>query len=377
MTDERLTSALEGIKLDEREERYLEWLSRMDSETAEVFAGLFEKIKNTAHSKEERQKEDIVMKERTKGLIAGVLVSTTLFGITGTALAATGAITLDVIPVKVKVNNEVFQPKDVNGNDVMVFAYNGTTYAPLRALAEAYGLEVGWDQASGTATVVDPEKVVDAPIASTGSASAEDLERWTAKKVAAPKQVALTLIKADGKRYAYADDQNLDSSYFYLTYDQGNPLVFASDILVWDEVLQFERDDSGNWVPVTGFLSKDLKAFLRQAFMTSYTIKGSENPYIDGILVPDYPNADLSGIIQFGVEEKQYISATKTHTPMWIQYGDNTVYNAPSQDGFYLQDGIRYYGGLVCCNDVLAKLGINKSFSVSEYQDLLCIEWEE
>lgn len=48
MTDERLTSALEGINLDEREVRYLEWLSRMDSETVEVFAGLFEKIKNSA-----------------------------------------------------------------------------------------------------------------------------------------------------------------------------------------------------------------------------------------------------------------------------------------------------------------------------------------
>ena len=44
--DERLTSALEGIELDEVEERYLAWLSRMDSETVEVFAGLFEKIKN-------------------------------------------------------------------------------------------------------------------------------------------------------------------------------------------------------------------------------------------------------------------------------------------------------------------------------------------
>ena len=44
--DERLVSALEGIELDELEERYLAWLSRMDSETVEVFAGLFEKIKN-------------------------------------------------------------------------------------------------------------------------------------------------------------------------------------------------------------------------------------------------------------------------------------------------------------------------------------------
>jgi hypothetical protein len=43
--DERLESALDGITLTEREERYLEWLSRMDSETVEVFAGLFEKIR--------------------------------------------------------------------------------------------------------------------------------------------------------------------------------------------------------------------------------------------------------------------------------------------------------------------------------------------
>ena len=43
--DERLKDALEGIELTEREERYLEWLSRMDAETVEVFAELFEKIK--------------------------------------------------------------------------------------------------------------------------------------------------------------------------------------------------------------------------------------------------------------------------------------------------------------------------------------------
>ncbi len=43
--DEQLRFALEGIELTEREERYLEWLSRMDGETVEIFAGLFEKIK--------------------------------------------------------------------------------------------------------------------------------------------------------------------------------------------------------------------------------------------------------------------------------------------------------------------------------------------
>jgi hypothetical protein len=45
MIDPKLVDALEGIELTEREERYLEWLTRMDGETVEVFAELFEKIK--------------------------------------------------------------------------------------------------------------------------------------------------------------------------------------------------------------------------------------------------------------------------------------------------------------------------------------------
>ena len=43
--DEQLKKVLDGIELTEREVRYLEWLSRMDGETVEVFAELFEKIK--------------------------------------------------------------------------------------------------------------------------------------------------------------------------------------------------------------------------------------------------------------------------------------------------------------------------------------------
>lgn len=45
MIDPKVESALEGIELTEREERYLEWLLRMDGETVEVFVGLFEKCR--------------------------------------------------------------------------------------------------------------------------------------------------------------------------------------------------------------------------------------------------------------------------------------------------------------------------------------------
>ena len=94
--------------------------------------------------------------EKTKGFILGILSSVMVLSLVVGACATSG-MTLSVDPtIKIMVNGSEFHPKDVNGNDVMVFAYNGTTYAPLRALAEAYGLEVGYDAAQNMATVNQP-----------------------------------------------------------------------------------------------------------------------------------------------------------------------------------------------------------------------------
>ncbi len=77
------------------------------------------------------------MKKWFLSFAAGALAALLIGSSTITALAASGAITIEVSPISVLVDGEVFQPKDAKGNDVMVFTYNGTTYAPLRALAEA------------------------------------------------------------------------------------------------------------------------------------------------------------------------------------------------------------------------------------------------
>ena len=74
-------------------------------------------------------------------------------GTKGTAQALTKRTSLSVSPINIEVNGTVFQPKDVNGNTVSLFVYSGTTYAPLRALAEAYGLTVGYDSEKKLATV--------------------------------------------------------------------------------------------------------------------------------------------------------------------------------------------------------------------------------
>lgn len=93
------------------------------------------------------------MKKKVLSFLSGALTMLLLISLPVTALAASGVIKIEVSPINVLVNGEVFQPKDANGNDVMVFTYNGTTYAPLRALAEAYGLEVGYDATNNIATV--------------------------------------------------------------------------------------------------------------------------------------------------------------------------------------------------------------------------------
>lgn len=96
------------------------------------------------------------MKRQFSGFVAGFLCAVMLLGvvISGEALI-TGPTNIQVSPINIMVNGKVFQPKDANGQPADVFAYNGTTYAPLRALAEAYGLEVGYDEDKKLATVAE------------------------------------------------------------------------------------------------------------------------------------------------------------------------------------------------------------------------------
>lgn len=90
-----------------------------------------------------------------KKFLSGFLACAILMSLTISALAISGRMTIEVDPINIKVNGQTFAPTDINGKEVPVFAYDGTTYAPLRALAEAYGLEVGYDATSNMATVWD------------------------------------------------------------------------------------------------------------------------------------------------------------------------------------------------------------------------------
>ncbi len=98
------------------------------------------------------------MKSKVLSFLSGVFCTLVIVGLPVSALATSGVLTIECHPINVLVNGEVFHPKDVNGNDAFVFTCNGTTYAPLRALAETYGLEVGYDGSKNLATVSSPKE---------------------------------------------------------------------------------------------------------------------------------------------------------------------------------------------------------------------------
>ena len=128
------------------------------------------------------------MKRNIPAFLSGALTTALVGTIAVSALAASGRMTIEVDPVNVQVNGQVFVPTDANGKEVPVFAYNGTTYAPLRALAEAYGLEVGYDATSNMATVgktdVKPEADLE-PTPAPDTTAKVDYSDWSAEDEAA------------------------------------------------------------------------------------------------------------------------------------------------------------------------------------------------
>lgn len=86
------------------------------------------------------------MKKQVKGFVIGLIVATLLMG---TVFAAGGQRTIDVFfnSVNLTVNDDVVRADNI--------LYEGTTYVPLRSIAEMLDKDVGWDQPTRTASIND------------------------------------------------------------------------------------------------------------------------------------------------------------------------------------------------------------------------------
>lgn len=178
------------------------------------------------------------MKRHLTSFFAGALSMLLIGSLAVSGLASDGSFSITANPIKIMVNGEVFQPKDADGNDALVFVYDGTTYAPLRAMADAYGLQVGYDSTRNMATVSSAATdfashwtVTEKPVTNNGSEkvytavyngtlSMDEFKTWWKS----------TDYKADAERMAaqVQSPGNQVTMYFsYGTYNLGT--VFAFD----------------------------------------------------------------------------------------------------------------------------------------------------
>lgn len=102
-------------------------------------------------------------KERTRlrrqGFLTGLLCGVLLLALGGAALAATHTIQIDD-GIKVTINGAYFTPRDAQGEEVPLFTFDGTTYAPIRALCEAAGMRVDYDSGSRTAKITTGDRAL-------------------------------------------------------------------------------------------------------------------------------------------------------------------------------------------------------------------------
>ena len=89
------------------------------------------------------------MKEKLKGLVVGIIIGALLVP---TVFATVGTVTkeLSYNNIKITMDGSEVKPTDASGNYVEPFIIDGTTYLPVRGIANALDLGVEWDGATNT-----------------------------------------------------------------------------------------------------------------------------------------------------------------------------------------------------------------------------------
>jgi hypothetical protein len=84
---------------------------------------------------------------KAKYFISGMLIMALILTAAIPAMAASTEKKISAYfnNIKIYINDVLIQPKDAAGNTIEPFIYNGTTYLPVRAVADALGVNVVWE----------------------------------------------------------------------------------------------------------------------------------------------------------------------------------------------------------------------------------------
>lgn len=168
------------------------------------------------------------MKDRIIGIFLGILIGT-MFMTSAAAVSQTVQKTLLYNNLKITLDGVEVIPKDANGVYVEPFAIDGTTYLPVRAISNALGLGVDWDQKTSTVILTSPKEETD-PASPTG----------------------LVLYDANGVKITY---NGIETDMFG---DINIKLLIENNTS--SAILVQSRDTSVNGFMIDGFLSSEITA---------------------------------------------------------------------------------------------------------------------
>lgn len=94
------------------------------------------------------------MLRKHKQFLLGFLIASLLFS-SITVFADITEIKAFISDIKIALNGQLLELKDANGNKVKPIVYNGTTYLPVRALANAFEKEVNFNGTTNTVEIED------------------------------------------------------------------------------------------------------------------------------------------------------------------------------------------------------------------------------
>lgn len=178
-------------------------------------------------------------------IISLMLAFVLLLGLAIPTLAATKTtkqMTAEYSGIQITLDGQKVDPKDANGVSVEPFIVDGTTYLPVRALANALGLNVDWDQATQTVVLSTPEKEQPTPPAPTPAPTPDPTPDVVPTPPAVPekvtvyddKYVTIEFINCVDKSATdwlvkAGVDEYHSEAYFYLTNKTDKPLTFILD----------------------------------------------------------------------------------------------------------------------------------------------------
>ena len=232
------------------------------------------------------------MKKFTSGLLAGVMLTSSI-----TVFAAGGRMIEVFDTVKRVVVDKVEKPFDKNNAP---FAYNGTTYVPLRFIADALGESIDWDARTGTVFIGETDN-------KNASYWERDIKHMNFKDYQGGYSYW-----ADTKGKVMKD--NLDNEY-------SNYLVLEGNTFYKNAYSHIEFPLSGQYKeftaqvsPTNQYLSVDgsvkFKIYLDEKEVYSITIQNGD--------MPKDINLDLSGANKIGFEITTH--ETSSRAPIYTHF---------------------------------------------------------